>query len=98
VVRYNGWETYKIHLWKTGKYIPDFRYKNRQELPCISDQCEMLVCKSAENQKVGKHHKKKTSPKRRKHKFINFEDSLRRDCASEVKYDLGNIIEAQGGY
>jgi hypothetical protein len=29
------------------------------ELPCISEECEMLVCNSTGNQDVGKHRKKK---------------------------------------
>jgi hypothetical protein len=47
--------------------------KNLCELPCVSD--EMLICKSTGNQEVGRHRKKKTSSKRRKHKFIIIGDS-----------------------
>jgi hypothetical protein len=35
--------------------------KSCHELPCISDECEMLVCKETENQEVGKRHKKETT-------------------------------------
>jgi hypothetical protein len=43
-----------------GKY-PIRVIENHHELTCIGDECELLVCKSTGNQKVGKHRKKKTS-------------------------------------
>jgi hypothetical protein len=57
---------------------------------------EMLVCRSIGKQEARKHHKKKTLTKRRKHQIITIGDSHRKNCASEVKYDLDNNFQVQG--
>jgi hypothetical protein len=64
----------------------------------VEEACstEMLVCKSIWRQEAKKHQNKKISTKRRKHKIIIIGDNHRRDCASEVKYDLDNKFQVQG--
>jgi predicted phosphodiesterase len=70
--------------------------KDCSNLPSNSDAGEISSSNKTGNQIVGKQSLKLTSRKKMKHKILIIGDSHRRECASNVKYNLENDFEVQG--